>query len=85
MSKFRKLPVVIDAVQWIGDNVQEISELGNGFCLNQDLTLTIYTLEGNHTANLDDYIIRGVKGELYPCKPDIFEATYGEDSLNDKP
>jgi hypothetical protein len=42
----------------------------------QDVVMIICTLEGNHTAQLGDYIIRGVKGELYPCKPDIFEMTY---------
>ena len=43
---------------------------------NGDGTLTITTLEGDHRANEGDYIIRGVKGELYPCKPDIFASTY---------
>lgn len=43
---------------------------------NPNLTATIKTLEGNHLANNGDYIIKGVKGELYPCKPDIFELTY---------
>ena len=39
-------------------------------------TLCIYTLEGSHQANIGDYIIKGVNGEFYPCKPDIFEKTY---------
>ena len=43
---------------------------------NDDGSLTIETLEGDHRASLGDWIIRGVQGELYPCKPDIFEQTY---------
>ena len=78
--KFRKKPIVIEAVQWTGDNVGEIAEfcpradigLGN----NTVLYLIIPTLEGDHRANVGDWIIRGVKGEFYPCKPDIFEMTY---------
>jgi hypothetical protein len=83
--KFRKKPVVIDAVQWVG----EPSDLNRWldqfhvpnerpiFMLNvEDKTLTIPTLEGDHRALLGDWIIRGVNGEYYPCKPDIFEKTY---------
>ena len=43
-----------------------------------DKEMIIHTLEGDHKANIGDWIIRGVKGELYPCKPDIFEQTYEE-------
>ena len=82
--KFRKKPVVIDAVQWNGDNEAEIVELSNGerdleFCddfIESKPEVKIKTLEGVMTANLKDWIIRGVNGELYPCKPDIFEKTY---------
>jgi len=97
MAKFRKKPVVIDAVQWNGANVQELSEFLAGFALHvapandepacskciarfehttTPPSLTIPTLEGDHTASPGDWIIRGIKGEFYPCKPDIFEATY---------
>jgi len=78
---YRKRPIVIQAIQWTGDNVHEI---WNAFGavdvygpteMNPD-TLIISTLEGKVRANVEDWIIRGVKGELYPCKPDIFEATY---------
>jgi len=79
MAKFRKKPVVIDAVQWDGTNVSEIREFFGGFTewvpLNSEFLL-IKTLEGEHTANPQDWIIKGVKGEFYPCKPDIFAATY---------
>ncbi len=76
--KFRKKPVVIEAIQYVGDNKQEIIEFTNGTAnTNTGYDhLTIPTLEGNHKANVNDWIIKGVKGEFYPCKPDIFEQTY---------
>ena len=85
--KFRKKPVVIEAFQWTGgpdqteDPVWMIDALKKpwGECGSARIhypTLQIYTLEGVHDANVGDYIIQGVKGELYPCKPDIFDATY---------
>ena len=67
MAKFKKKPVIVDAVQWDGTNVKEV---------------TVFTgwqaaaLKGNINADINDWIIKGVKGEFYPCKPDIFEATY---------
>lgn len=78
MARFRKKPVVIDAVQWTGDNGADISAfLGDtAWKHNADDTLTIPTLEGDHLAGEWDWIIRGVAGEFYPCKPDIFAATY---------
>lgn len=77
MSNFRKKPVVIQAVQWDG-KLTTVEPLCIPSC-SQDLgsdTLQIETLEGTMTANVGDWIIKGVKGEFYPCKPDIFEATY---------
>ena len=76
--KFRKKPVVIEALQFNGLNHDEIADfcsptpikVGGGY------TLVIPTQEGDHTASKNDWIIRGVKDEYYPCKPDIFEATY---------
>lgn len=85
MSKFRKKPVVIEAVQWTGANVEDMivhcAPLGQGegwqvAPIAPGKPMTIHTLEGDHRADIGDWIIRGVKGELYPCKPDIFEATY---------
>jgi hypothetical protein len=77
--KFRKKPVVIDAVQWTGNNEAELAE----FCSTIDIRfkypemgIIIPTLEGDHTAIVGDYIIRGIKGEFYPCKQDIFHRTY---------
>ena len=81
--KFRKKPVVIEAVQWDGTNTIQIEEFINkGLrkqmdCWNNKVvSLIIPTLEGEHIASINDWIIRGVKGEFYPCKPDIFEQTY---------
>ena len=78
MPKYRKKPVVIEAVQFNGRNSADIHE----FCgdkvrepVGKDY-LEIETLEGIHIASPGDYIIKGIKGEFYPCKPDIFEMTY---------
>jgi hypothetical protein len=81
MGKFRKKPVEIEAVQWTGKNSKEIddfcpSERKIWACGMDFMSLVIVTLEGNMKAAVGDWIIRGVKGELYPCKPDIFAATY---------
>lgn len=76
--KFRKKPVVIEAVQWNG-NVEDFKAFGDvplPISLNPLPALTISTLEGEMRANPGDWIIRGVHGEFYPCKPDIFEMTY---------
>lgn len=80
--KFRKKPVVIDAVRWNGTQaaIDEIFALREGheegLVRRVGNDLVIETLEGDMRANLGDWIIRGVKGELYPCKAEIFEATY---------
>ena len=75
--KYRKKPVVIEAIRWTGENVKEIKE----FLTGADFScvpgyLLIRTLEGKHIATVGDMIIKGVHGEFYPCKPDIFEKTY---------
>lgn len=77
--KFRKKPVVIDAIQWTGDNLREIKEFMGVDSVPYDAkkdSFLIKTLEGNHEASKGDWVIKGVKGEFYPCKPDIFEMTY---------
>ena len=82
MAKFRKKPVVIDAIQWTGKNWDAIAAwLTDAEKINVVLNLPqrkihVITLEGPINASVDDWLIRGVKGEIYPCKPDIFEATY---------
>jgi hypothetical protein len=90
--KYRKKPVVIDAVQFNGfgsdgfvifDDGKTprphwlIEAIGSALLFfGEPNTLTVKTLEGAIHASVGDYIIRGVEGELYPCKPDIFEKTY---------
>jgi hypothetical protein len=80
VGRFRKRPVVIEAIRWTGDNVEELWDtFGAGEIYGPsdlDPNLRIDTLEGVMVASVGDWIIRGVRGELYPCKPDIFEATY---------
>ena len=74
--KYRKKPVVIEAVQWTGDNEKEVYDFTRGEYYITRGELFIETLEGDMLASVGDFIIKGVKGEFYPCKPDIFEATY---------
>ena len=82
--KYRKKPVVVEAVRWINTNgsTVEVMEFMHGsidsILINpaEGDHLLIETLEGKIRADVGDWIIKGVKGEFYPCKPDIFEATY---------
>lgn len=83
VKKYRKKPVVVEAVQWTGDNTSEIMKWVGGKAYFRD-TLYIKTLEGDYRASVGDYIIKGVKGEFYPCKPDIFERTYELIELNER-
>ncbi len=81
IRQFRKKPVIISALRWSGriDDADEMAAfIGlDPFLVNgQDSSFYIPTLEGGHIASIGDYIIKGVKGEFYPCKPDIFDITY---------
>ncbi len=78
VQRFRKKPVIIEAMQFNGANAQDIFNWGQGEITVQHrwLGIAIETLEGSMVAVSGDWIIKGVKGEFYPCKPDIFEATY---------
>jgi len=79
MMKYRKKPVIVDAIQFNGSNYDEIGRfiVGAPFeCLTREQEIRITTLEGLMTARLGDWIIKGVKGEFYPCKPAIFAETY---------
>lgn len=78
MPKYRKKPVVIDAVLWDGKltTIEPLLSYGQVEQELGDSALLIPTLEGTMRAEVGDWIIRGIKGELYPCKPDIFAATY---------
>jgi len=85
MPKFRKKPVVIEARQWDGfcTTAERLMQWMRTHGVSSVYTdgpsaLTICTLEGDMIAVPGDWIIQGVKGEFYPCKPDIFEATYEE-------
>lgn len=78
IKKFRKKPVTIEAIQWNGENLSEIDKFTKGKVKNHESVLIIPTLEGDMYASLNDYIIKGVNGEFYPCKPDIFDKTYEE-------
>lgn len=86
MAKYRKKPVVVDAIKLTSESVPDVLEFISGehfslMMVNQvliDQELTIRTLEGIMTASFGDYIIKGVQGEFYPCKPDIFEQTYNK-------
>ena len=87
-AKYRKKPVVIEAMQWTGANLHQVINFTGLHKSAEGWTwdeyegivrkegLKIFSLEGPHLASIGDWIIRGVKGEYYACKPDIFEATY---------
>lgn len=86
IKKYRKKPVVIEAVEFKGfENIEEVQKFMKGSIkLNfpsdneNDVYLLIDTLEGTMIAKIGDYIIKGVNGEYYPCKADIFHKTYEE-------
>ncbi len=74
--KFRKKPVVIEAVQFIHANFDEIEKFVGGDADFRDGRLLVATREGPLWASPEDWVIKGIKGEFYPCKPDIFVETY---------
>ena len=76
-KQFRKKPVVIEAMQYYGASLELVLVFGEGKIrqTGQD-TLDVLTLEGTVQARENDWIIKGVAGEFYPCKPDIFKLTY---------
>jgi len=79
--KFRKKPIVIEAVRFNRHNMPFPEDFNKAVCLSdhksgENLPSHIHTLEGVMTVKEDDWIIKGVNGEFYPCKPDIFEKTY---------
>lgn len=78
-KRYRKKPVIVEAFKWGTDVVPEWWEnLGGTTIAPASGSAFIPTLEGTMEARVGDYIIQGVQGEIYPCKPDIFEATYEE-------
>ena len=88
--RYRRKPVIYliyqtaatkeaEAVQWTGENLEEIEEFAKGALVRRGpVNIAISTLEGLMRASKGDYIIKGMTGEFYPCKPDIFKATYEE-------
>lgn len=81
MIKYRKKPVVVEAIKYLREeNIHETLDfVGESIFYDADMNeYFIRTLEGNMKLSKGDYIIKGVQGEFYPCKPDIFEATYEE-------
>ncbi len=86
MSMYRKKPVEVEALQYTGNNKKEVlsfvypdmTQTGIGGAVAMDLPIVIETLEGDLIAAIGDFIIKGVKGEFYPCKPDIFKMTYNK-------
>jgi hypothetical protein len=92
VKQYRKKPVIIEAIQWVGNNPGDVEQFCEGK-LTYDICDTAYqvgkgvpvvmnmrieTLEGIMEVSKGDYVIKDVKGEFYPCKPDIFEQTYEE-------
>jgi hypothetical protein len=91
IKNYKKKPVTIQAIQWTGNNLREVIDFTG---LHESAAhkwtwdeykhvvetegLKIFTLEGSMMASIGDFIIKGVKGEFYPCKPDIFASTYEE-------
>lgn len=77
--RVRKRPVEVDAYQYTGDNADRIvAWVGPDAYTTLDGELIIGTLEGDHKAAPGDWVLRGVEGEHYPCKPSIFAATYDQ-------
>ena len=87
MIKYKKKPISVEAIQFTGKNGWQINKWSNGLAYSSPVLepnknnptgeyMQINTLEGTMIANVGDYIIKGIKNEFYPCKSDIFEATY---------
>ena len=90
MQKFVKKPVVIEAIQYDGANITEIETFVGGklptvMNSNKDTQLVVSTLEGDMKISKKDYVIKGVNGEFYPCKPDVFEKTYDVVEIVERP
>ena len=81
IKTFAKKPVKVQAVQWTGDNYEELADfvghIRSVYHLNDEYII-INTPEGDHCLRKGDWIIQDVNGEFYPCKPDIFEQIYEE-------
>lgn len=76
IKKYRKRPLEVEAFQWDGKDLMELNHFVEPSIIVDHGAIYIPTLEGNMKVSADDYIVKGVNGEFYPCKPDIFEKTY---------
>ena len=78
MPMFTKKPVAVEAIQWTGKNWAEIERFteGRAEMIFASFTMVVHTREGRLYAPCDSWIIKGIAGEVYPCDPDIFKATY---------
>lgn len=77
MGRYIKKPIEVEAIRFTGNNQEEVEAfLATAEADWDGESWYIHTLEGDMRADVGDWIIKGVKGEFYPCKPDIFEATY---------
>ena len=83
IKKYKTKPCEIEAVKWEGNNFKEIIKFTNGksrmeLMFSGSYELVIETLEGSMMASVGDFIIKGLRGEFYPCKPDVFHKKYEE-------
>lgn len=90
IKKYKKRPVIVEAIKWTGNNLQEVIDFAGRHKSAKDWPmeefekvvneqgLKIFSLEGSMISEIGDFIIKGIKGEIYSCKPDIFKKTYEE-------
>lgn len=78
IKKYRKKPIIIEAIQYTGNNIDEVKHFCEKTIRFNDGNLVIGTLEGLMRVLKNDYIIKRVNGEFYPCRPDVFFKTYEE-------
>lgn len=77
VKRYKTKPCEIQAIRWNGNNEKEMFYfIRDNYYINHDLDFIIKTLEGDMRADIGDYIIKGLRGEFYPCKPDVFEKKY---------
>ena len=76
---FRAKPKIVEAMRYDGTNIEALADWCHRLLVDNTGTLLVMTLEGNMEASVGDWIIKGVLGEFYPCKPEAFELTYEEE------
>lgn len=76
VKKYVKKPITIEAIKWDGFNIENVLRFSDKCYIINGNELKIHTLEGVMNATVGDYIIKGIEGEFYACKPDIFMKTY---------